>query len=262
MKQWKLNKECIAGGFLTLVFTASFIPYVIGITLERQLIAVGMLLLFGIVLLPLMFHEQAGKAVRSLLSPKFALMALVLPITPTVIAVSFGKWDAVGYAVLMVWVLAACRVALAFMSFRTLLRAFAQAGFVATFLFFLLDFHGIVHSALSSSRLLPPAMQPNALGFMFAGFIPVFAWRVADKTAGYWVRGGYGMAIFADAVAIFLASSRASMLALACAVAWLGGMWGIRALRGKGRIVRSIFFCRFFSDIRFRHCHRVASIHR
>ena len=104
-RQWKLNRERIAGGFLVLVFIALFIPYVIGITLERQLIVVGILLLFGIVFLPLMFHKQAGRALRSLLNPKFALMALILPATSTVIAVSFGKWDAVGYALLMFSVL-------------------------------------------------------------------------------------------------------------------------------------------------------------
>lgn len=240
MRQWKLNKERIAAGFMAAVFIASFVPYVIGITLERQLVAVGLLLLFGIVFLPLMFHEQVGQALRSLLSPKFVLLAFILPIAPTVIAINFGKWDAIGYALLMVWVLAACQVALAFIPLRTLLCAFAQAGIVATTLFFLSDFHGIVHSALSSTRLLPPEMQPNVLGFMFVGFIPVFAWRVADRTAGYWVRGVYGLAICADALAIFLASSRASMLALVCAVVWLGILWGMRAVRGKGRIVKSI----------------------
>jgi len=245
-RQWKLNRERIAGGSLTLVFITSFVPYVVGITLERQLIAVGLLLLFGIVFLPLIFPRQFGKALHSLLNPKFVLMALILPITPTVIAVSFGKWDAVGYALLMFWVLAACQIYLAFMPLRTLLRAFSQAGIVATLLFFLSDFPGIVHSVLSATRLLPPDMQSNVLGFMFAGFIPVFAWRVTDRTTGYLQRAVYFAAILADAIIIFLASSRASMLGLVLAAVWLGGMWGLRALRGKGRIVRSTVFAVFF----------------
>ncbi len=244
--QWKLNRERIADGSLTLVFIASFVPYIVGITLERQLIAVGLLLFFGIVFLPLIFFRQSGKALHSLLNPKFVLMALILPITPTVIAVSFGKWDAVGYALLMFWVLATCQIYLAFMPLRTLLRAFSQAGIVATLLFLLSDFPGIMHSALSATRLIPPDMQPNVLGFIFAGFIPVFVWRVADKTTGYLLRGVYVAAILADALVVFLASSRASMLALVFAAAWLGGMWGLRALHGKGRIAKSMVFMVFF----------------
>jgi O-antigen ligase len=240
MRQQKLNRERIAGSFLALVFIALFVPYVIGITLERQLIVVGILLLFGIVFLPLLFHKQAGRVLRSLLNPKFALMALILPATSTVIAVSFGKWNAVGYVLLMFWVLVACQIALAFIPLRGVLRAFSQAGIVATLLFFLSDFSGIVHSALFAIRLVPPEMQPNVLGFMFAGFIPVFAWRVADRTVGYLVRGTYIAVILADALVIFLASSRASMFALAGAIVWLGGMWGLRAFRGKVRLVKSI----------------------
>lgn len=245
-RQWKLNRERIAGGSLALVFIASFVPYVVGITLERQLIAVGLLLLFGIVFLPLIFPRQFGKALHSLLNLKFVLIALILPIPPTVIAVSFGKWDAAGYALLMFWVLAACQIYLAFMPLRTLLRAFSQAGIVATLLFFLSDFPGILHSALSAIRLVPPDMQPNALGFIFAGFIPVLVWRVADKTVGHLIRGAYVAAILADALVIFLASSRASMLGLVFAAAWLGGMWGLRALRGKVRIARFVILAAFF----------------
>jgi hypothetical protein len=240
MKCWKLDRVREAEILLTLVFVASFVPYVTGITLERQLIAVGMLLAVAFIIFPVAFPWRVGRALRGFLHPKFILIALILPIAPTIIAINFGKWNAVAYALLMLGVLAACHVVLYFIPLRTVLRGFARAGIVATALFLVSDYHDVLHSAISGARLVPPEMQPNVLAFMFVGFAIAFAGRAADGMERYWVRAIYSIGILANVIVIFLAQSRASMLALACGVAWVVAMWCMRALHGRKRIVRSI----------------------
>lgn len=225
-------RERLAIVLVAAVFTGSFLPYVFGLTRLSLLIPVfGLLALCGVAL-PIIYATRSRRLVESLLGWRLVLFAFVLPITPSIIALGRGQVDPVAYAVLLGAVLIACRVAMGFVRLSGVLQAFALSGAFAVPLFWVWDRHQIFHAIATGSRLIPGATQPNAIAFMFAGFAVVFAWRVLARSSGVFVKVAYGALFGVACLTIFLASSRASMLSLACAGLWVLIMAAARALRG------------------------------
>lgn len=237
----KINKEQVSVVALAFVFVCLFIPYIVGLTRYHQLFAIGTLWCYAFLFLPLVFNKRILLVFRGLQSAKYVLFAIILPVAPTLIALSSHELDAVGYAILMSVVLTACQVVLSLISIRNIFRAFSYSAVVSMGLFVLSDFSGIAHSVSAATRLIPPATQPNALGFIFAGFVAVCAWRTMDVQTRYTARSVYCIASLAGIFIIFLASSRGSMLALVSSVLWGGCIWCLSMLRGQVGISRNAF---------------------
>lgn len=233
-----LQKQGITEFLMTLVFMASFAPYVAGITTGTLLIGPASLLIISLSVLFFLYPERFRELGLSFIRPRLVILAYVFPLVSCVISLSKGEWNSFSYSVLMGLVLMACQVMLSVVSIDRLLLSFAQAGAVAIATFWITDWHGIFYSAATSTRLLPSHTHPNTIGFIFAGFAGLFLWRILDRRLYLASRGLYFALFCAASGTIFLAQSRASMLAIVCAVIWIAVLAITRASQGKPVYVR------------------------
>ncbi|MBX6765424.1 MAG: hypothetical protein IRY88_17420, partial [Rubrobacteraceae bacterium] len=236
--KFKIKKSEGAILMLSIVFVSIFIPYLVGVNFVVQIASIFPLLIVGLVILPLLYRSPRVLIRRRLGNPKYILLALVLPMPSLIVAVISGVWYAIGYTFLMIAVLTVCQLVLALLPLSSILEAYTRAGVVIILGVMLLNLNGVISSATTASRFSPEYLHPNLLGFIFATFVVVFVWKTINHDARYTTRIFYGVfAILALAI-IFLASSRASLLAVFCAVI---GAWMIRFtrnLRGRRLFVR------------------------
>lgn len=225
---------------MTLGFIASFIPYIAGTSTSALVAALGMFLVCGGLVIPLLYRDRIAILLRRLLKVRFVVFALLVPVGPSLVAASSGKWNAVIYAFLMTITLAACQMTLGAITYHRLLRAFSKAGAVAILLFAVVNWHIVVHAAASGARLLPPHAQPNAIGFIFAGFAMALLWRSVDRGTHWIFRVGYSCVAAVAIALIFFAQSRASLLAVGCGAAFSIGVMGIRVIRRRKLATRGL----------------------
>lgn len=210
-----VRRSVLARMLLTVVFILSFLPYVFGLTLQNLLIPIAALCSSAIVV-PLICPQRHGAVGRSLTSGPFVWIAAIMPVLPLTWAVAHQDTQSVLYTVLMLAVLVSCRVILTAIGFRAVVRAFSVAGLVCVPLFLATSLGGLMYALHHAIRYRPAETQPNAVAYIFAGFTVVWLstlWhhpRLSRKLL-------YGVAIAASSCVIFLASSRASMLAVTAA---------------------------------------------
>lgn len=216
MMQLTIRRVFLVQMLLTAVFVLSFLPYVFGLTLTHLLIPVAFLS-FVAALLPLINPQRFGLAVSSLRSSPFLWLAVIMPIFPFAWAVLHQETRSELYMLLMLVVLASCRLILTVIGFRAVLRAFGVAGLICIAIFVVNSLGGLMHAAQHAVRFRPRETQPNTVAFIFGGF--TVAWLSEIWGSRSLVRRFlYGAAVIIAGWAIFLASSRASMLAVTVAV--------------------------------------------
>lgn len=240
VRAYAIKKGQIASGLLVACFFGSFVPYVVGVSTVTLASAAGLFLASTFVGFPLIYARELGPMIRALRSPRLALFALLMPLGPCIVAASSGAWNPIAYALLMSAVLVSCQLVLGVMSMREVIRAFSLAGAPAVLLFIATDWQGMVHATLTASRLIPAGAQPNALGFIFAGFVLAFSWRAADRSGRAGTRILFACFALLTLFMIFILQSRASLLAVSCGYAWIAMIASIRTLRRSRLRVRVV----------------------
>lgn len=234
-----LSRDGISRAILTTVFVLSFLPYVIGLSMPLMLLAPISLWIYAYVVLPSMKWQQSVTRKRSVVTTRVVIFAFLMPVGGTIVACSAGDWRSVGYAILMGVTLFAVRAVMRYLTLAVILQVFSRAAMYSLLIFLFLDWHWVRESVVSGIRLNPPILQPNTIGFMFIAFASAFAWRLSDRSEKLLVRVLWG-GLTVSAVAItFLASSRASLLALAMGAACAGSLWIGRAIRQR-RVTKSV----------------------
>ena len=246
--RYTVKRDSLIGAFLTLVFVLSFIPYVTEVNTAMLLLGpISLIILSGIVL-PIISPATVRHAYSALKRMRLLLLAFVIPVFPTVIAFSNGAWYSILYTLLMSVVLCSVQVLLAAISLTKIIRAFAQAGVICIWIFFTVDLKEIIFSAGSATRLIPYNAEPNAVGFIFAGFVAAIVGTLLGKQGGINSRLLYIVSAITASGMIFLASSRASLLALFLAAACVVFIYILVALKTR-RLTKMILLSGFIVAI-------------
>jgi hypothetical protein len=229
-----VRKDDFVSILLSGVFILSFLPYVT--TVNTKMLLIGPVSLITLAVITLMSAPAKGVAriIAALRRWRFLLLAFVVPVLPTMIAALNNMWYALLYTLLMTAVLCATQVLLAILSFQKIAMAFARAGLICIVIFMAMSLKQILRAAISASRFIPASAQPNAIGFIFAGFVAAMILTIFIADRNIISRALYILAVLGGAATIFVASSRASMLALFLGCAYAVMIYAA-ALFARGR---------------------------
>lgn len=226
-----ITRKELVGLLLTCIFVISFVPYITKVTTATLLLGPASLILLAWLGVLFIFRRHALQGFSALRRRRALLFIVVMPILPTGVAIVNGDWRSVLYALLMSATLASAQVLLAVLNFERIVNALAQAAVVCVPLFVIDDGIAILRSAVGASRLIPSTAQPNAIAFIFVGFSLAGAWQLLNQKSLPIMRVVYAGTICAAVGVIFVASSRASLLALGLAATGAALLYAARSLK-------------------------------
>ncbi|MHB1945329.1 MAG: O-antigen ligase family protein [Metallibacterium sp.] len=199
---------------LALIFTASFLPYLIKITPLTLAPAILLLLATAFILVPMLYPKQSISIISILGMKRLFFLIFIVSIFPTIIAVVQQNWYSVGYAAGMILVLISAQKILVVASIRDVLKSLAASALICVPIFVIFNVSLIINSLVDGQRLDPTPANPNSIGFIFAGYLIACAWMATQTNLNKIWKLVYIIVMIVAGVSIFAASSRASMLGL------------------------------------------------
>ena len=225
---------------LCLVFIIAFVPYMTKVTDSTLLVAPLALICVSFIITPIIMARKIAYILKSLRRSRILFLVFVLPAAPTLIAVLNGQLSSMLYAILMSVVLAAMQVILVIVSLDGLVVALSLAALVCVPAFIFTSLPGLSEALRSGGRFIPSAAQPNAVAFIFVGFAIACIWQLLRAETQTIVRLMYLVVVIMASSVIFMASSRASMLALGLALLVPFSIYELKLL-SAGRAQKYIF---------------------
>jgi hypothetical protein len=220
---------------LTIVFTLSFMSYM---TAElNPSLQLAPLVLFGIIVFcKALCSDSVVGALTSLLDADGLLFVLFLAALTLASSLASNSDKSFESALIVTGVLLLARIYMAIVPLWEVMEAFFWSGIVSIELFVLFGFSSLLHSIQTLERLSPFSFHPNLLAFLAAGYFCAMAWK-SFTSRGLWrVLSAFHGALCL--IVIFFASSRGSIVGVACGCFLVGCMSLIRLKREKKLRVR------------------------